>query len=345
MVGFKAEPNCGRGTIGLLWSCLATVLLCTFSALHLNVPETGLSKAERFGRIIAFTIIGVLVPEYNLMAALEEFVTVRRLMAIASNRGKGLTAAQAHLILMEGLQVRTASLENEKESEKKILITSSNFMTAIEISEVNRLLPTKEDIKDRSKADFLGRFVTIVQILWFLVQVIARHVQGETVSLLEVSTLAYISLALISYGIYWRKPQGMSAPIRVYVNPSVDLNQIQDEYHNLDVSGLMGFLYWAVSFAAFAGVHLLAWDYAFPSETEKWLWRVASLLMFVFACILAWVGVASSDISVNPLFWGSLILFVVTRLCLIVQSFLVIRSSPKSVYSTVNWPSYFPAVG
>jgi len=37
-IGFVHEPNCGRGTIGILWSCATTILLCTYIALHLHVP-------------------------------------------------------------------------------------------------------------------------------------------------------------------------------------------------------------------------------------------------------------------------------------------------------------------
>jgi hypothetical protein len=312
--------------------------------LHLNVPEVDLGKSNKFWRLILYTLIGVVIPEYNLMAALEELLKVRRMKEIASKRNKTLTAGQAHLVLMEGLQIRTASLEDDKDNKKEIMITEENFMSALEISEVYRLLPSRQDVKDISKSDFLGRFVTIVQILWFTIQVIARHVQGETVSLLEVSTLAYISLALMSYVIYWRKPQGMSAPMKIYVHPSVDLGRIKQESHSLDVNNYIGFLYWVGSFVAFAGVHLIAWNYAFPSEVEKWLWIAASLLMFIFACILAMVGVLSSNYGGDWLFGGFLVLFILTRLCLIVQSFLVLRSSPESVYSTVNWPAYFPAV-
>lgn len=36
--GWQPEPS-GRGTWSIVWSCLTTVLLCTWSALHLPVPD------------------------------------------------------------------------------------------------------------------------------------------------------------------------------------------------------------------------------------------------------------------------------------------------------------------
>lgn len=37
-VNYVAAPDV-RGTLDILWSCLATILICTYSVLHLNVPE------------------------------------------------------------------------------------------------------------------------------------------------------------------------------------------------------------------------------------------------------------------------------------------------------------------
>lgn len=36
--GWQPEPS-GRGTWSIVWSCLTTILLCTWSALHLPVPD------------------------------------------------------------------------------------------------------------------------------------------------------------------------------------------------------------------------------------------------------------------------------------------------------------------
>ena len=36
--GWQPEPS-GRGTWSIVWSCLTTVLLCSWSALHLPVPD------------------------------------------------------------------------------------------------------------------------------------------------------------------------------------------------------------------------------------------------------------------------------------------------------------------
>ncbi len=34
LIGFVAEPNCGRGTTGIIWNCVVTIILCTWVRLR-----------------------------------------------------------------------------------------------------------------------------------------------------------------------------------------------------------------------------------------------------------------------------------------------------------------------
>jgi len=43
IVGWVPEPE-GRGTVGLLWTCLSTLFICVWASLHLNVPPRGKSR-------------------------------------------------------------------------------------------------------------------------------------------------------------------------------------------------------------------------------------------------------------------------------------------------------------
>ena len=65
----------------------------------------------------------------------------------------------------------------------------------------------KETITGRSKADLLTKFLVVSQILWMLLQTIARKIAGLPVTLLELNALAYIDCALLLYLIWWKKPR------------------------------------------------------------------------------------------------------------------------------------------
>lgn len=55
----------------------------------------------------------------------------------------------------------------------------------------------EDDISDKSKADGLAKFLACLQVVWMLVQVVARVVLGLPVTLLEVNILGHVLCALI----------------------------------------------------------------------------------------------------------------------------------------------------
>lgn len=75
-VGFVPEPN-GRGTMGLIHGCLSTILLCTWSALHLNLPADGDGFFICTLRKTKWMVLGVLAPEFIGSMAIRELVEAR----------------------------------------------------------------------------------------------------------------------------------------------------------------------------------------------------------------------------------------------------------------------------
>ena len=81
---------------------------------------------------------------------------------------------------------------------------------------------TEEEIKDKSKRDFLSKLIVIIQSSWFIAQCIARAVQGLNVTELELVTLALASLNAVMYFFWWDKPMDVQVPIKVYVRLRLD---------------------------------------------------------------------------------------------------------------------------
>ena len=72
-----------------------------------------------------------------------------------------------------------------------------------------------EDIEDRSKGDVLSKGFALLQTGWFILQSIARKLNGFPVTQLEVVTVAFAVLNFAMYIVWWKKPQNVSHPIRV----------------------------------------------------------------------------------------------------------------------------------
>jgi hypothetical protein len=72
-VGWVAEPPHGRGTVSLLYSCLFTIYICTWSAVHLNVPADDDASWEIKLRKVKWMVVAILAPEYAATNAFRDW--------------------------------------------------------------------------------------------------------------------------------------------------------------------------------------------------------------------------------------------------------------------------------
>src|SRR5271156_3141171 len=83
-VGWMHSDN-KRSTISLLYNCLFTIFLCTWNAMHLNVPGENKSSLRVFLRKCKWMLMGVLAPEGIAIIAIEEWYNARQITKIACN--------------------------------------------------------------------------------------------------------------------------------------------------------------------------------------------------------------------------------------------------------------------
>ncbi|KAF8836767.1 hypothetical protein BDN67DRAFT_957565 [Paxillus ammoniavirescens] len=109
-----------------------------------------------------------------------------------------------------------------------------------------------------------------------------------------------------------------------------------------------------IVWAIFGGLHLIAWDFQFPSQVEKIMWRVASLALIVAPCIyflgmvlhkLGWLGtvmIALPEAVAIILVSAPFLLGVLARFVLLALMFASLRDLPPSAHDTVPWTVYVP---
>ena len=103
------------------------------------------------------------------------------------------------------------------------------------------------------------------------------------------------------------------------------------------------------------GLHLIAWSFHFPTEAEKILWRVASLVLvagppacFILGGLIE--GLVSglrmdsdmSDCAGMSMLGIVFALGVVSRTLLVALMLASLRSLPPSAYQTISWTAYIP---
>lgn len=67
-----------RGTWSLLYSCVFTLVLCVWTAIHLNVPAQGESQAGQFYRKMGWVLTAIFAPELAAFTAWQQWWWAKR---------------------------------------------------------------------------------------------------------------------------------------------------------------------------------------------------------------------------------------------------------------------------
>jgi hypothetical protein len=98
---FMKEPST-RGTIGLIYSCLTTLFLCAWTAVHLNVPPSGSLIRSTTHRLI-WMILAAFLPEFVIWRALRQWTAARQLLKIVNTVGPNAAAGMQLVCTIYGL--------------------------------------------------------------------------------------------------------------------------------------------------------------------------------------------------------------------------------------------------
>ena len=228
---WTASPS-GRGTLNILWTCVSTLALCVWTAVHPNIaprPGTRASYYQRSGMML----LAMVFPEVLLSSAWLQLYLARNLkstlngcvpkktMAHVSPATEGMlddeearwSIEQGFFAVMGGYAVDgtvTDPTTFETKQQRRIV-------TALGLELLARAgaLPalSNQDIKDRSKADLFAKTIVLLQIAWFGLQVISRLAAGLAVTPLEAHTAVHVCCAIGLYLIWLKKPYNVDTPI------------------------------------------------------------------------------------------------------------------------------------
>ncbi|TDL15019.1 hypothetical protein BD410DRAFT_856986 [Rickenella mellea] len=399
----------GRTVSDIVWSCLTTIFLCTWVAIHPNIPAPYESSLEIGLRRLGIVIMALIAPEIIILLAMRQWIASRRLAK--EHHSEGWTQTHGFVALMGGFMLFNGDKALYTLSPKELDRLWRNGK--IEFPKIS-----KEDIEDKSKGDIISKGFVIIQTTWFVLQCIARGVEGLAITELELVTLAFAVLNLATYALWWNKPLNVqrSIPVRLSDEGHVSNQAIkEEEVHGMfnraaqriielwssqfwerillpkSPSGAMtadgfttgakkvssfyagdrGHDVWnatlpSAAFAViFGAVHCIGWSFEFPSHVHEILWRTCSLVITCMPVamvslvklihILLGIRDRRDDIAadVSEIFRNGVgvmagiilpILYVVARMILLVESFLLLKSLPPGAFQTVQWTTFIPHV-
>ncbi|KAG1848065.1 hypothetical protein DFJ58DRAFT_685886 [Suillus subalutaceus] len=75
---------------------------------------------------------------------------------------------------------------------------------------------TANQIHDRSKGNAISKGLIMLQVAWFVMQLITRAIYHLETTQLEAGTLAFAVLNFLTYAVWWNKPLNVQCPHPVY---------------------------------------------------------------------------------------------------------------------------------
>lgn len=314
------------------------------------VGSLGLEKNAKW------MILSILIPELLVKKALEEFFAARdsctdELALMAKDNGTEWEPIHSYFANMGGFVLDFTEILDQQFTETRSDNTSALSRLAGELgSEIHDsddktnlqrmshklwalispqilearrlgLIQTLPQVSGRilesfNKGDILVKLLALLQVSWLIIQLIARKIARLPSSQLEIAALAFSASSIVTYLLYWSRPQGVETvwtikasrlPTKQEMKSLVDAGpwyfyatelgkgSADDDYDLLSIpndtnsKGMTIFYGASVGGTVFGGLHCLAWNFHFPTPAEALIWRICSIVTTLLP--LVWVPV------------------------------------------------------
>ncbi|KAF8657421.1 hypothetical protein AX16_002218 [Volvariella volvacea WC 439] len=452
----RCDPTRTRTIFDILYSCIGVILLCTYISIHHNIPDQDDSRAKVMWKKVRTTLYALVAPEMVIMWAIRQWMMAGEIAK--ENKDRGWTRTHGFFVQMGGLMQR---VEVEGEVSYRVAGVTTRENRFVDWSSMKIPHIPKKEIEDHGKGDFLAKAIVVLQTTWFVAQCVARNVQGLVLTELELVTLAFATLNVVTYVLWWDKPLNIGYPIyfdedgnrvdgpsalvdtlgkgadskegsdngsesgdgsegevrgvwykriwvcimagcaqacqsiwesmkdgwreskekygmaTVIVAPFLAVfgplwNMIMEEGESNKTTSVdpfyaaylddseryLAIVYGSLIGVVFGAIHLIGWNFRFPTTTELWLWRGSSLVLTVIPLnfligyavdilykrlefeALNYIGgvILYPTVFLGPLFYFA------ARIILLFIAFATLRSLPDSAYQNVRWTEYLPHI-
>ncbi|KAF7955128.1 uncharacterized protein EAE97_000387 [Botrytis byssoidea] len=221
--GWTNSPDY-RGTMNIVLSCTFTIFICVWSVLCVNIGPHGESTWAKIYRKLKLAGLCILGPDFLLLLTIGQWESARSSCRKFKERGiDNWSMRHSFYADMGGFAIQTGEGVTWPLDANEILyLIEKEWIKGPVIS--TQFVLDKNEIDDRNKQGILLRVSTIVQVLWFLMNCIARKLQHLTITTLELTTIGFI-ITTIGVFIFWfDKPADVET--RRIINVSFTISEI-----------------------------------------------------------------------------------------------------------------------
>ncbi|KAK3326033.1 hypothetical protein B0H66DRAFT_588703 [Apodospora peruviana] len=319
VTGWVSEPDF-RGTWDIVWTCFVTVFICSFTVLCLNVPAKDDTPFVLFRRRLFWMLLAILAPEIVLTYAAGQWSRAQHSVNDFHQAGyKQWTMRMAFFADMGGFVLETRDCEPFPLNAKQLHWLVVNERVDYPDARAEEIWDkSKQDRFARLITAFQVSY-TILQAIGRAVQhltitILELNTLGIVVCSLmtafawlhkpaDVRTPVRITpkmgkTTIIheitgNNGLAWRTTPldfvdangpGWAMNVQPFmkmpvISPERPIRRIPNDRFPMDP---YGFQEYCLCFATllFTAVHVAGWNFSFPTELERILWRVSSLVLF-----------------------------------------------------------------
>lgn len=303
-----------RGTFDILWTSLITIGISTYTMLCLNVPAPKDSWLQLIGRRLLWMLLGILGPEFPLTYAAGQWSRAKQSVHAFKTSGYNeWHMRQAFFADMGGFIFHAQGGESFPLNATQLhWLVTNNFVEYPKI--------TRKEVWDKSKQDTFTKVITAFQVGYLIIQCIARAAQNLAITTLELNAVAIVVCSLMTSYAWLHKPADVQTPVHIHssftleqislnrswsltpfdfidengpcystnvqpflkmpvIPPERPIQRIPNDRFPTNPYGSQEYL---LCFATlvFTGIHVAGWNFDFPTQTERLLWRICSLLLF-----------------------------------------------------------------
>ena len=396
MRGWVDSPN-QRGTIDIIWSCITTLAICCWVMLHLNVPAKTDTHWTLFLRRTRWLMFALLSPELVMLFACGQWASAQRSVADMHSLGyPDWTMVHAFYADMGGFLLHPPDCTSFPITAKQVhYLVQQRYLPMPEITKKEIWDKSKADLFAKTVAGFQAAWL-VTQVLARGIQHLSiTLLELSTVALitctgaalffwfnkpLNVETSTNLKLEVGVAEILVRAGDKARAPFQdtpldfiepnLYTSSQMPFasywgvqqrplprlpNDRDSRLHSLRIILIV-----AVPTASFSLLHLIGWNFGFPTREEQMLWRWTCISMGIIlgiGCFAEAISIVADGYTTSALTnlggyklrWPSNLLFFIpgflymsARLIVIVEIVISLRRLPPGCFEVVQWSQLLP---
>jgi len=210
-LGLQGSPN-ERGTLDIIWSCMAALSLCLWTMLHLNVPADCDHYMTTVWRKMRWLTLGMLAPVLPMLFACGQYASAKRSLHDFKQAGY----SDEQWTLSHAFYADSGGIVLQPLHSRPFPITAKQLHYLVQRGYVPLPSISDKELQDKSKADNIAKFFAFAQTGWLVIRTVARAIEHLQATPFELTSIALACTSLRTLGFWWHKPLDVRTPTVIH---------------------------------------------------------------------------------------------------------------------------------